>query len=98
MDKVKVVPVKDTTDNIPLIINPLFIKAKKSKKKSKKKRCLKCKKKLGVMPFNCKCGNLFCSGCRHPESHECTFDFKTEAKEQLERQNPIIKFNKINPI
>ncbi len=67
-------------------------------KKNKKNRCAKCNKKLGLIPFNCKCGNLFCSKCRYPESHECTFDFRADAKEKILKENPVIKCNKINPI
>ena len=92
MDKVKVAPVinEDLPENIQ--------SEPKKTKKSKKKRCTKCNKKLGLIPFNCKCGELFCSACRHPESHDCTYDFRAQAKEQILKQNPVIKFNKINPI
>ena len=94
MDKVEVVPIANDTNNPPLNAQP----EKKKSKKNKKKRCFKCNKKLGLIPFDCKCGNFFCSKCRHPESHECTYDFRAQAKEQILKQNPVIKFNKINPI
>lgn len=70
----------------------------KSKNKKNKNRCAKCNKKLGFIPFNCKCGNSFCSKCRYPESHECTYDFRADAKEKILKENPVIKCNKINQI
>ena len=91
MEKIKGAPISNDTKITPQNIQP-------KKKKSKKKRCSKCNKKLGLLPFNCKCGDLFCSACRHPESHGCTYDFRANAKEQILKQNPVIKFNKINPI
>lgn len=91
MEKIKGAPISNDAKTPPQ-------NTQSKKNKSKKKRCLKCNKKLGLLPFNCKCGNLFCSACRHPESHECTYDFRAHAKEQILKQNPVIKFNKINPI
>ena len=91
MEKVKGALIPNDAKNPTQNIQP-------KKKKSKKKRCSNCNKKLGLLPFNCKCGNLFCSTCRHPESHACTYDFIAHAKEQILKQNPVIKFNKINPI
>jgi predicted nucleic acid binding AN1-type Zn finger protein len=91
MEKVKGALISNYANNPPQNIQA-------EKNKSKKKRCLKCNKKLGLLPFNCKCGNLFCSACRHPEAHECKYDFRAQAKEQILKENPVIKFNKINPI
>lgn len=34
-------------------------------------RCKQCKKKLGLMPFSCSCGEAFCIQCRLPEAHAC---------------------------
>lgn len=93
MDKVKVSPIANDVNNPPQNAQP-----KKKKTKKKKKRCSKCNKKLGLIPFDCKCGNIFCSKCRYPEEHNCTYDFRASAKEKLEKANPIIKFNKVIPI
>lgn len=51
-------------------------------------RCYICKKKLGLMPFKCKCEQEFCSLHRAPEDHACTYDFKKEGKMLLEKLNP----------
>ena len=36
------------------------------------------------MPFECKCGLKFCALHRAPESHNCTYDFKSEGCKKLE--------------
>ncbi len=46
-------------------------------------RCVTCNKKTGLVPFECKCGLLYCAKHRHPEEHSCTYDFKTEARNKL---------------
>merc|ERR1719270_3008146 len=50
-------------------------------KKSPKKRCghSDCRKKLNITnSFSCRCERSFCPLHRHPESHICSFDYKTE--------------------
>jgi hypothetical protein len=71
-------------------------KKSKKKKKSKKNRCVVCNKKLGLLPFKCKCDSkkLFCSVHRYPCSHDCTFDWKKEGRERLEKENPKVGFDK----
>jgi hypothetical protein len=50
-----------------------------------KTRCLYngCKTKLGLTAITCKCGIKFCGSHRAAESHECTFDYRTDALKQL---------------
>jgi len=33
-----------------------------------------------------------------PEDHNCTYDFKTEARKQLEKENPIVVATKLEII
>jgi hypothetical protein len=40
-------------------------------RKRKRNRCFSCKKRAGPIGFECKCGEIFCSGCRYPERHKC---------------------------
>ena len=54
-----------------------------------------CRKKVGIMPIVCRCNAIFCSKHRIPESHNCTFDYKTSGKEILQKQNPNVSFEKI---
>ena len=92
-DKDNICVINDKTTNIDL----------KKQKKQKKNRCYVCNKKTGLLPFTCKCNKekLFCSKHRIPEEHNCTFDWKKETREKLEKENPQViadKFggNKIN--
>ena len=62
-------------------------------------KCTICNKKLGLMPFKCKCEQLFCSAHRAAEDHKCKYDFKGEAKEWLEKNNKACITSKLeNPI
>ena len=57
------------------------------------------KKKVNIIPYKCKCGiKKLCSECRYPETHKCTYDFKTEGKILIEKNNPRIIANKIENI
>jgi len=38
------------------------------------------------MEFDCKCEQKFCAKCRHPEGHNCTYDFKKHQKIKLEKE------------
>lgn len=61
-------------------------------------RCLTCRKKVGLTGFQCRCGGTFCSMHRYTDSHQCTFDYKTVAREQIAKQNPVVMAEKINKI
>lgn len=47
-------------------------------KRVKKPRCKACRKKIGLLPFECKCGLTFCMACRGPEFHACSYDWKAD--------------------
>jgi predicted nucleic acid binding AN1-type Zn finger protein len=61
-------------------------------------RCLTCRKKVGLTGFLCRCGGTFCSTHRYTDSHQCTFDYKKVAREQIAKQNPVVMAEKINKI
>ncbi|CAN8293997.1 unnamed protein product [Cochlearia groenlandica] len=61
-------------------------------------RCLSCNKKVGVTGFKCKCGSTFCGAHRYPETHDCEFDFKGEARNAIAKANPIVKADKVDKI
>ena len=44
----------------------------------------KCKKKIDMMPFTCKCGKKFCIKHKNPQSHCCSYDYKNHMKQNLE--------------
>lgn len=71
-----------------------------------KNRCSICKKKLNLVEQNaghCKCNEVFCAKhrCVRTNSsspghcHPCTFDYLQEQKQLLNKQNPVIKYEKI---
>jgi hypothetical protein len=64
----------------------------------KKNRCPVCNKKMGLLPFECKCGKFFCIKHKDPEAHGCTFDFKGESKERLGEQLVKVVKCKVNAI
>ena len=59
--------------------------------------CSKCNKST-IIVFDCRCGKNFCSRCKFPEDHKCTFDYKAAAKERLKINNPKVINNKIDKI
>lgn len=70
----------------------------KAKKKASK-RCFVCAKKTGLAcSYTCRCGNNFCASHRYAESHECTFDYKTEGRKLLEQNNPVVSAPKLPKI
>lgn len=58
-------------------------------------RCWSCNKKIGLLGFQCKCEYYFCSEHRYSDKHECLFDYKGLAKQQLAKANPTIAPSKL---
>jgi AN1-type zinc finger protein 5/6 len=56
--------------------------------KPKKIKCHYCNKKVGLIVIKCKCGHIFCQSHLNAHSHNCTYDYKKEKKESLEKNNP----------
>ena len=73
---------------------------KKKKSKKSKKRCShpECRIKLKLTDMTCRCGNTYCSKHRYSESHNCTYDYKTLGRIQLESENPNCQFSKLDRI
>ena len=67
-------------------------------KKKKKIKCAHCNKKLGLLGFKCKCNLMYCVGHLHPESHNCTFDYKQEQCKKLEKSLLKVINSKVPPI
>jgi len=65
---------------------------------SKPARCLSCRKRIGLTGFKCRCGNTYCGLHRYPEEHGCSFDYKTQGREELEKANPAIKPKKVEKL
>ena len=50
------------------------------------------------MGFECKCGFVFCSKHRHVEDHGCDYDYFREAQTLLQKQNPVVAFEKLQKL
>eukprot|EP00210_Caulerpa_lentillifera_P004928 g4702.t1 len=60
--------------------------------------CPMCRKKLGLLAFQCRCGNRFCETHRYPESHHCTFDHKAALRIRLQAENPVVLNDKVDRV
>lgn len=57
--------------------------------KGQKIQCFFCKKKLKLYEqIKCNCDHYFCPKHMNRHSHNCTFDVKTQRKNELEKNNP----------
>jgi predicted nucleic acid binding AN1-type Zn finger protein len=63
--------------------------------KSSRCSCDGCSKKVGIIPFVCRCEKQFCIKHRMPETHNCLYDYKTNGKQKLTEENKCIEFQKI---
>ncbi|KAK7364341.1 hypothetical protein VNO80_12918 [Phaseolus coccineus] len=64
-------------------------------KKNERKRCNSCKKKIGLLGFQCRCGETFCGVHRYLEMHACKIDWKEIGREILIKQNPLCISDKL---
>lgn len=63
-------------------------------------KCGLCNKKLNLSEATigkCKCNSekTFCIKHRFPLDHNCTYDFKKSAREELMKNNPVVKADKM---
>ena len=57
--------------------------------KGKKIQCFFCNKKLKLYEqIKCNCDHYFCPKHMNRHSHNCTFDVKTQRKNELKKNNP----------
>lgn len=67
--------------------------------KKKQLRCDKCNRKLNITNnYRCRCGKMFCAQHRYSEVHNCEYDYKSEGRIILERQNPLVVAEKLRKI
>lgn len=58
-------------------------------------RCHGCNKKVGLIGFRCRCGDMFCSEHRYSDRHDCSYDYKAAGREAIARENPVVRAAKI---
>lgn len=61
-------------------------------------RCLACRKRVGLLGFKCRCGDLFCATHRYSDKHGCSYDYRAAGRAAIAEQNPIVKASKIEKI
>ncbi|KAL3620416.1 hypothetical protein CASFOL_035328 [Castilleja foliolosa] len=54
-----------------------------------------CRKRVGLMGFRCRCGDLFCSEHRYSDRHDCSYDYKAAGRETIARENPVVRAAKL---
>jgi len=62
------------------------------------RRCENCKKKVSLISFECKCNyKILCTNCKMPEFHACKSiaEFKKDAREILNKNNPVVISEKL---
>ncbi|KAG1364240.1 putative Zinc finger A20 and AN1 domain-containing stress-associated protein 8 [Cocos nucifera] len=69
-----------------------------TKTKEVPNRCNACRKRVGLMGFSCRCGNLFCAVHRYSDKHDCPFDYRTAARDAIAKANPVVKAEKLDKI
>ncbi|OAF66965.1 hypothetical protein A3Q56_05296 [Intoshia linei] len=68
-------------------------------KHTKLDRCSVCRRKLGfTVKYDCRCNLWFCAQHRYPEMHKCTYDYKTQGKEIIKKNNPHVEAPKLPKI
>jgi predicted nucleic acid binding AN1-type Zn finger protein len=66
----------------------------------KKNKCTSCKKKVGLLGFDCQCGGNFCASHRHADQHDCKslIDIIKKDREILAKQNIKVIADKLEKI
>ncbi|KAL9997130.1 putative transcription regulator A20-like family [Helianthus debilis subsp. tardiflorus] len=76
-------------------VEPLSNSACISSKRRVVNRCSGCKRKVGLIGFRCRCGEMFCSEHRYSDRHACSYDYKAAGREAIARENPVVRAAKI---
>lgn len=72
-------------DNVkPLTASKVLVQRDRTK-------CWSCGRKCGLAGFECRCGYVFCSRCRHAEDHGCDFDHRRLGQELISKSNPKLE-------
>ncbi len=93
----KVVKLTNNFTNLTIDIKENKIDNKKPISKTK---CTICKKKTGLLGFNCKCNGNFCNSHRFPDQHNCIMinEIIKNDKEILIKQNIKVIADKLERI
>lgn len=78
------------------LLKPLETSGEDREDQCDKTRCWNCTKKIGLTGVRCRCGYYFCASHRYAESHACDYDYKTNERRKLTKQNPVVQANKLS--
>lgn len=67
-------------------------------KKKLRNRCEKCKKKVGLTGFECRCGGMYCGQHRYSDMHDCSFDYRAMGAAEIAKNNPVVAAEKVQKI
>ncbi|CAM0912064.1 unnamed protein product [Alopecurus aequalis] len=67
----------------------------KASRSSSVNRCHSCRKRVGLTGFRCRCGEMYCGAHRYSDRHECSYDYKSAARDAIARENPVVRAAKI---
>lgn len=62
------------------------------------KKCWQCRRKIGLLGIECRCGYLFCGNHRYPDQHDCMFDHRKMHRNNLRRDNQEVRHDKFDQI
>ncbi|KAL2467504.1 zinc finger A20 and AN1 domain-containing stress-associated protein 5-like [Forsythia ovata] len=55
----------------------------------------RCRKKIRLIGFRCRCGEVFCSEHRYSNRHDCSYDYKSTGWKAIARENLVVRAAKI---
>lgn len=61
-----------------------------------KTKCWLCDKKVGLLGMQCRCGYFYCTEHRYAEMHACEYDYKSNERRKLKKENPVVTGAKLN--
>lgn len=61
-------------------------------------RCWQCKRKIGIVGIECRCGYLFCGKHRYADEHNCDFDHRANHQKKLRKDNIAVVARKFEGI
>ncbi|XP_062166908.1 zinc finger A20 and AN1 domain-containing stress-associated protein 5-like [Alnus glutinosa] len=63
--------------------------------RSEVNRWARCRRKVRLTGFRCRCGELFRSEHRYNDRHICSYDYKPTGREAIARENLVVRAAKI---
>lgn len=78
--------------------SPRSSKARPSTSTKGVTRCKFCSKRVGLLGYTCRCGEIFCGLHRYSDVHNCPFDYRSLGTEEIRKNNPVVKSDKVRKL